>query len=69
MNQHKFYKFRNECTKGIIINGKYNVSVEELMEIISDIVIDLVEINEYKWELLLSDIVVDNNNKIYIERI
>lgn len=69
MNQHKFYKFRNECTKGVRINDKYTVSIEELMEIISDIVIDIIEIDEHKWELLLSDIVVDDNNIIYIEKI
>ncbi len=69
MLQKKFYEFRKRCSKGVLINRKYRVTTDELMESINNIVVDLNEVKDDVWELFLEEIIIDNERKIYIEKI
>ena len=68
MLQKKFYKFRKECVNGMVINSKYKVTKDELMEAIDNIVISLEEVKENIWKIELEDVIVDNSRVIYIEK-
>lgn len=69
MNQYKFYGFRKKCINGVVVNKKYTLTTTELMNVIDNIVVELKEVNENCWEILLEENVVDDSNIIYIEKI
>ena len=53
-NQYKFYAFRKKCVNGVLINQKYKLTTTELMKVINNIVVDLKEINENCWKIMLT---------------
>jgi len=69
MNQEAFYKFRKKCTRGVIVNEKYNVTISEVEDAIDNIVVNLKKINEDCWEVTLEEKIIDDTNILYIKRI
>lgn len=66
--QRKFFEFRQKCINGVIVNHKYHMSGQELKEGIDNIVLDLRELREGVWEVVLESEVIDNSNVLHIEK-
>lgn len=69
MEEIKFYEFRKRCTAGMLINGTYKVSDEELLQLVENIVLELEEVKKGVWKLILTEKILNEYDTIYIEKI
>lgn len=66
--EEKFYKFRRECKKGVLVNNKYVMDILAVKELIDNLVETLIEVNENKWIVITTENILGSDT-IYIEKI
>ncbi len=66
--EEKFYQFRRECKKGVLINNKYVIDILTLKELIDNLVETLIEVSENKWIVITTENIFGSDT-IYIEKI